>query len=67
MSRKHNTRHPDRGRSRYPLRLEKRGLSRAPAMPSLDSLRKIQERRTEEQGYPWRTASEEAMSGAVDQ
>lgn len=32
MSRKHNTRHEERGRSRYRLRLSKRGLTKAPTM-----------------------------------
>ena len=39
MSRKHNTQHPERSRSRYPARLEARGLTRAPALESLDRLR----------------------------
>lgn len=39
MSRKHNTKHPARTRSRYPLRLAKRGLSKAPSLPSLEWLR----------------------------
>lgn len=44
MSRKHNTKHPTRVRSRYPLRLAKRGLSKAPSLPSLDWLRAKQTR-----------------------
>lgn len=42
MSRKHNTRHPERGRSNYPRRLGARGLTKAPQMPSLDNLRRKQ-------------------------
>lgn len=42
MSRKHNTKHPNRGRSHYPERLEARGLSAAPVMRDLDYLRRHQ-------------------------
>jgi hypothetical protein len=45
MSRKYNTRHDDRSRSNYPARLAKRALSKAPAMPTLEHLRQIQEAR----------------------
>jgi hypothetical protein len=41
MSRKHNTRH-GRTPGGYRRRLEARGLSKAPTMPDLDSLRKKQ-------------------------
>ena len=50
MSKKHNTKHTERQRSNYPLRLEKRGLSKAPQMEGVESLRKRQERREEETG-----------------
>lgn len=41
MSRKHNTKHTRRGRSNYPRRLAKRGLSNVDVrMPDLESLRK---------------------------
>lgn len=42
MTRKYNTKHPERNRSNYPSRLEARGLSKAPQMPTLESLRKKQ-------------------------
>jgi hypothetical protein len=42
MARKYNTRHPARGRSNYPARLARRGLTRAPALASVDSLRRRQ-------------------------
>lgn len=41
MSRKHNTKH-ERGKSRYPLRLRKRGLTRAPKLEDVHTLRKRQ-------------------------
>lgn len=44
MSRKYNTQHPGRARSRYPQRLAKRGLSKAPALPPLEWLRRKQAR-----------------------
>lgn len=44
MSRKCNTQHPNRGRSHYPERLAARGLTRAPAMPTVESLRSRQSR-----------------------
>lgn len=41
MSRKHNTKHPDRGISNYPLRLQARGVSSAGVrMMTLDVLRR---------------------------
>jgi hypothetical protein len=42
MARKHNVKHPDRGTSNYPARLSARGLSRAPALATVDSLRRRQ-------------------------
>jgi hypothetical protein len=48
MTRKYNTAHPDRGRSNYPRRLAKRGLSKAPQMRTLESLRAKQERQERE-------------------
>jgi len=53
MARKHNTRHPERARSRYPQRLARRGLSKSPVMASPENLRTAQERRTRETGSPW--------------
>jgi hypothetical protein len=41
MSRKHNTKHPQRNRSRYPQRLTARGISSAGVrMMDLDTLRR---------------------------
>lgn len=42
MSRKCNTKHPDRGASNYPQRLAARGLTKTPTMASVESLRKRQ-------------------------
>jgi hypothetical protein len=42
MARKHNTKHRERGRSRYKARLTKRGLSKAPMLSDVDSLRREQ-------------------------
>lgn len=42
MSKKHNTKHPNRGLSNYPERLRKRGLHKAPMMASLAELKKRQ-------------------------
>lgn len=53
MSRHHNTQHPERGRSRYPQRLEARGLRKSPVMTPVDVLRTRQARRVEETGVPW--------------
>ena len=39
MSRHYNTQHPERSRSRYPARLAARGLTKTPAMPTLENLR----------------------------
>lgn len=58
MSRKHNTKHPERGRSGYPARLAARGLSKAPTMATVEHLRYIQNRRVEQTGYPWPTWTE---------
>jgi hypothetical protein len=44
MARKHNTKH-SRARGRYQIRLGKRGLTRTPVMPDLDTLRKRAARR----------------------
>ena len=43
MSRKYNTKHPERGMSHYPERLARRDLSRTPEMESLSTLRKRQD------------------------
>ncbi len=45
MSRKYNTVH-NRSASHYPERLSARGLSRAPEMPTLESLQKKADRLT---------------------
>jgi hypothetical protein len=55
MSRKHNTNHPDRSRSNYPQRLANRGLSKAPALRSLEDLRRIQQARINRGALPWET------------
>lgn len=41
MSRKHNTKH-SRGKSAYPIRLQARGLSKAPKLEALESLQQRQ-------------------------
>lgn len=53
MSRKHNTRHPERGRSRYGERLTARGLSKAPAMESAEHLERVQDARKRRTGSPF--------------
>lgn len=45
MTKKFNTKHPDRGRSQYPRRLRDRGLTKAPKLEDVDRLRERQERR----------------------
>jgi hypothetical protein len=45
--------HPDRKRSNYPDRLRKRGLTKAPTMEDLETLRKRQQRRYDQAGSPW--------------
>lgn len=56
MSRKHNTKHPDRSVSRYPDRLAARGVSSAGVrMQSLLVLRKRQLQRIALTGVPWAT------------
>lgn len=44
MSRKCNTKHPSRNRSHYGERLAARGLTKAPALPSVENLRTKQTR-----------------------
>lgn len=39
MGTKHNTKHEWRGKSKYRLRLSKRGLSRAPQLRPLNAMR----------------------------
>ena len=57
MTRKHNTKHPDRGWSNYKHRLAKRGLTNTQVrMEPLEVLRRRQERRIEETGVPWVTS-----------
>ena len=58
MSRKFNTKHPERGRSNYPARLSARGHSKAPQMPTLDHLREVQNARIRRQGHPFPTWTE---------
>lgn len=53
MSRKFHVTHPDRGRSNYPKRLQRRGLTKAPAMTDLETLRVQQQRRYDQMGSPW--------------
>jgi hypothetical protein len=53
MARKHNTKHPDRGASHYPDRLAARGLSRVPAMATVESLRKRQATPEWLAAHPW--------------
>lgn len=52
MSRKHNTKHPNRGRTNevrgYLKRLHQRGLGKAPMLADVDTLRVRQERRIRE-------------------
>lgn len=61
MSRHHNCPHPDRGRSRYRLRLSRRGLSGSNVrMTPVDDLRKTQEARKRNTGQPWPAARGES-------
>jgi hypothetical protein len=53
MARKHNTKHPDRGTSNYPARLSARGLTRTPAMATVESLRKRQATPAWLDAHPW--------------
>lgn len=60
LSKKHNCRHPERGRSGYPDRLAARGISSASVrMESLPVLRKRQLQRISLTGVPWTTARSE--------
>lgn len=59
MSRHYCTRHPERSRSRYPARLEARGLSKAPRMEPLEPLRRRQLARKHATGFPWRIRAAE--------
>ena len=59
MARKHNTPHSERGRSNYSDRLMCRGLSKSPAMESLDRLRERQEARIRNTGSPFPSYSQE--------
>lgn len=60
MAGKHNTKHY-RSQSNYPQRLVDRGLSRAPEMPSLETLRKRQ--RAEEPEFDYRKPAPHAKPG----
>ncbi len=53
MSRHHNTKHPERGRSNYKVRLGSRGLTKAPTLEPADNLRTRQEARKKRTGVPW--------------
>jgi hypothetical protein len=64
MSRHHNTKHPERGRSRYPERLARRGHSKTPQMESLDHLRDTQNARVRRQGYPFPSDYTDAQEAA---
>jgi hypothetical protein len=57
MSRKHNGRHPERGRSRYRDRLARRGTAQV-AMPGLDDLRATHAARERRNGHPWPLAAD---------
>jgi hypothetical protein len=61
MSRKYNTKHPERGRSNYGKRLAARGLSMAPALLKLEPLRERQLRCEERTGVPWPTAADSPL------
>jgi hypothetical protein len=58
MARKHNTKHPDRGRSNYPARLSARGLGKTPAMTDVETLRSRHANRIKSTGQPWPASSE---------
>src|SRR5512146_2537962 len=76
MSRRHNTKHTGRSKSRYPQRLVARGLGKAPTLAEIEGpsgLRVRQERRIREtcslthahdvvscDGQPWRVFEAEA-------
>lgn len=56
MTRKYNTKHPERGRSNYGKRLIKRhlkGFSKTVTMESLESLRKRQGNRNDDSRIGW--------------
>jgi hypothetical protein len=54
MTRRYNTKHTERGRSRYPLRLQARGLTKAPPLAPLSGLQARQEARVKNTGHPWK-------------
>lgn len=66
MSRKHNTKHPDRGRSNYGRRLEARGLSHAPVMADVIYLRRKQTREAAEQESGLRPAEATETTQEID-
>lgn len=58
---KHHNKHPQRGKSNYPRRLRKRGLSKAPVMETLEALRVRQQRREDQTGFPfWTSGADES-------
>lgn len=62
MSRKHNTKHNERGTSNYPRRLKRRGLAGTPVMETVEALQKRQDKREELTGVPyWTPGSESAQ------
>jgi hypothetical protein len=61
MGCKHTVNHKvrfGRGKSNYPARLARRGLSKTPRMESLETLRTRQARRVEQTGGPWKVWDE---------
>lgn len=65
MTTKHNTKHPDRKRSNYPLRLAARGLSKSPRLEELEVLERRQIRREIETGAPWFVAFTDSAAVVV--
>lgn len=63
MSRKYNTKHPDRRRSHYPERLSARGLGKSPQLMPIEGstgLRARQLRRLDETGHLWWAPKDDA-------
>lgn len=64
MSRKHNTKHPERSASHYPERLAARGLRKSPMLAEIEGdsgLRRRQERRAEQTGSPFVTRASDEL------
>ena len=66
MSRKHNTKHMERGTSNYPLRPGMYRTHRPPTMPTLDSLRALHERRIKATGVPWPTVHDGEVNAIIE-